>query len=58
MPPKDKSKDNNVAKRGLAMKGAPDPNRNRPKAGAKDKPVEKVVVKSKHEKQSQDWKPR
>lgn len=50
MPPKSKEKNTNVAKRGIALKGAPDPNRARPKAGAKDKEVEKVVIKSKHEK--------
>jgi Ca2+-binding EF-hand superfamily protein len=54
MPPKKmKDTNNNVAKRGIALKGAPDPNRPRPKAGAKDKEVEKVVVKSKHDKISE-----
>lgn len=48
MPKKDKTAENNVAKRGIALKGAPDPNRARPKAGIKEE--EKVVVKSKHEK--------
>lgn len=50
MPKRDEKAQNNVAKRGIALKGAPDPNRARQKAGTKDKEVEKVVVKSKHDK--------
>ena len=50
-PPKTgKETNTNATKRGIALKGAPDPNRARHKAGAKDKVVEKVVVKTKHDK--------
>lgn len=52
-PNKNEKASESAAKRGVTIKGAPDPNRNRGKAGAKDKEPEKVVVKSKHEKMSE-----
>lgn len=48
--PKKKEEVDNAAKRGVGFKGAPDPNRPRAKAGAKDKQDPKPVIKSKHDK--------